>query len=122
MRDSAGLFALTRCDTLLHGPSRLPEPRPWLWLWRGQGPCGDRNPVGQPVGTVPGGAITEESRPAACGPAANPAQRDRARQGWRMGPVPDRQEIGGAKGDRTPDLLHAMQALSQLSYGPFYPL
>ena len=25
---------------------------------------------------------------------------------------------GGAKGDRTPDLLHAMQALSQLSYGP----
>ena len=26
--------------------------------------------------------------------------------------------IGGAKGDRTPDLLHAMQALSQLSYGP----
>jgi hypothetical protein len=26
--------------------------------------------------------------------------------------------VGGAKGDRTPDLLHAMQALSQLSYGP----
>lgn len=26
--------------------------------------------------------------------------------------------IGGAKEDRTPDLLHAMQALSQLSYGP----
>ena len=25
---------------------------------------------------------------------------------------------GGAKGNRTPDLLHAMQALSQLSYGP----
>ena len=25
---------------------------------------------------------------------------------------------GGAKGSRTPDLLHAMQALSQLSYGP----
>ncbi len=24
----------------------------------------------------------------------------------------------GAEGDRTPDLLHAMQALSQLSYGP----
>ncbi len=30
--------------------------------------------------------------------------------GWR--------EIGGAKRDRTADLLHAMQALSQLSYGP----
>ncbi len=26
--------------------------------------------------------------------------------------------FGGAKGSRTPDLLHAMQALSQLSYGP----
>ena len=25
---------------------------------------------------------------------------------------------GGARGARTPDLLHAMQALSQLSYGP----
>src|ERR1700722_1496717 len=25
---------------------------------------------------------------------------------------------GGAREDRTPDLLHAMQALSQLSYGP----
>lgn len=28
--------------------------------------------------------------------------------------------IGGAKGDRTPDLLHAMQALSHLSYGPVH--
>jgi hypothetical protein len=27
-------------------------------------------------------------------------------------------EIGGAKGSRTPDLLNAIQALSQLSYGP----
>ena len=27
-------------------------------------------------------------------------------------------EIGGARRDRTDDLLHAMQALSQLSYGP----
>jgi hypothetical protein len=26
---------------------------------------------------------------------------------------------GGAKEDRTPDLLRAKQALSQLSYGPF---
>ena len=26
--------------------------------------------------------------------------------------------IGGAKEDRTPDLLNAIQALSQLSYGP----
>ncbi len=27
-------------------------------------------------------------------------------------------EIGGAREDRTPDLLRARQALSQLSYGP----
>ena len=27
-------------------------------------------------------------------------------------------ERGGARRDRTADLLHAMQALSQLSYGP----
>jgi hypothetical protein len=27
-------------------------------------------------------------------------------------------ESGGAEGDRTPDLIHAMDALSQLSYGP----
>jgi hypothetical protein len=26
---------------------------------------------------------------------------------------------GGARGSRTPDLLNAIQALSQLSYGPF---
>ncbi len=31
----------------------------------------------------------------------------------------DATEIGGAKEDRTPDLLRARQALSQLSYGPF---
>ncbi len=27
-------------------------------------------------------------------------------------------DFGGARRDRTADLLHAMQALSQLSYGP----
>jgi hypothetical protein len=26
--------------------------------------------------------------------------------------------LGGAEGNRTPDLLNAIQALSQLSYGP----
>ena len=30
----------------------------------------------------------------------------------------DRRCIGGATGDRTPDLLAASQTLSQLSYGP----
>jgi hypothetical protein len=29
-----------------------------------------------------------------------------------------RHKAGGARRDRTADLLHAMQALSQLSYGP----
>ena len=28
--------------------------------------------------------------------------------------------VGGARRDRTADLLHAMQALSQLSYGPTF--
>ena len=35
-----------------------------------------------------------------------------------MGTWPRRVESGGANRDRTDDLLHAMQALSQLSYGP----
>ena len=30
-------------------------------------------------------------------------------------------ELGGARRDRTADLLHAMQALSQLSYSPTEP-
>ncbi len=29
------------------------------------------------------------------------------------------QIFGGAEGDRTPDLMNAIHALSQLSYGPF---
>src|SRR5690606_32740103 len=36
---------------------------------------------------------------------------------WRVGGNHYR-EIGGARRDRTVDLLHAMQALSQLSYSP----
>ena len=35
-----------------------------------------------------------------------------------LGPAQLTFQIGGTTGDRTPDLLHAMQALSQLSYGP----
>ena len=35
-----------------------------------------------------------------------------------MGTRPRHVENGGAYRDRTDDLLHAMQALSQLSYGP----
>ena len=30
------------------------------------------------------------------------------------------ENFGGGKRDRTADLLHAMQALSQLSYTPYY--
>ena len=33
----------------------------------------------------------------------------------------DGRKFGGAKRDRTADLLHAMQALSQLSYSPIRP-
>jgi hypothetical protein len=33
-------------------------------------------------------------------------------------PVTHLTAFGGAKGSRTPDLLNAIQALSQLSYGP----
>ncbi len=29
-------------------------------------------------------------------------------------------DFGGAEGDRTPDLMNAIHALSQLSYGPFW--
>jgi hypothetical protein len=29
-------------------------------------------------------------------------------------------KIGGAEGDRTPDLMNAIHALSQLSYGPIF--
>src|SRR5262245_39789056 len=38
--------------------------------------------------------------------------------GTAQGRFTGAEEFRGAKRDRTPDLLHAMQALSQLSYGP----
>ncbi len=40
--------------------------------------------------------------------------RQKALKAWLSGP----DNFGGAKRDRTADLLHAMQALSQLSYSP----
>src|SRR5690625_5744307 len=40
---------------------------------------------------------------------------DQARRGCQRG----NRKVGGAKRDRTADLLRARQALSQLSYGPF---
>ena len=49
----------------------------------------------------------------------------RCREEWPGGGIePGRtksEDVGGAKRDRTADLLHAMQALSQLSYGPIRP-
>jgi hypothetical protein len=33
-------------------------------------------------------------------------------------PIPPPEPFSGAEGNRTPDLLNAIQALSQLSYGP----
>ena len=41
------------------------------------------------------------------------------RLAWLAEPkLAKRAKAGGARRDRTADLLHAMQALSQLSYGP----
>ena len=39
-------------------------------------------------------------------------------EGWLANRSREAAKVGGAKRDRTADLLHAMQALSQLSYGP----
>ena len=43
---------------------------------------------------------------------------------WRLAigisAISDLLRLGGAKRDRTADLLRARQALSQLSYGPFF--
>jgi hypothetical protein len=38
----------------------------------------------------------------------------------KNGFIPFNLDIGGAKGDRTPDLIAASDALSQLSYGPIF--
>ena len=46
-------------------------------------------------------------------------QKDRARRGRQSQAVKWRkEENGGARRNRTADLLNAIQALSQLSYGP----
>src|SRR4051794_22740661 len=44
--------------------------------------------------------------------------RKRRRKSRRPSGPARRRSINGAEGDRTPDLRHAMAALSQLSYGP----
>ena len=46
-------------------------------------------------------------------PTANPFHPAHTKQ-----PPPDLKKTGGARRDRTDDLLNANQALSQLSYGP----
>ena len=45
--------------------------------------------------------------------------RYETRPGLAQPKLAKRAKAGGARRDRTADLLHAMQALSQLSYGPF---
>ena len=51
---------------------------------------------------------------------SNPRYRRERAMSWasRRWGRRNRSENGGARRDRTADLLHAMQALSQLSYGP----
>ena len=41
-------------------------------------------------------------------------------EGLRSRKLREAAKVGGARRDRTADLLHAMQALSQLSYGPIW--
>src|SRR5262249_22592631 len=40
------------------------------------------------------------------------------REGWLANRSRAAAEVGGARGSRTPDLVNAIHALSQLSYGP----
>jgi hypothetical protein len=47
-----------------------------------------------------------------------PTDRARLRPLGYAGHASPKAKRGGARRDRTADLLHAMQALSQLSYGP----
>ncbi len=54
---------------------------------------------------------------------ANDSQRGAGGAGqavtyWSLGKTRKTRKDGGAEGGRTPDLLNAIQALSQLSYGP----
>ena len=46
-----------------------------------------------------------------------PALAPKPRRGWRPLP-PTPLDPGGAEGSRTPDLVNAIHALSQLSYSP----
>jgi hypothetical protein len=58
-------------------------------------------------------------RPAARGGGSAPCAHF-ARHPHRLAGIPgDTPYESGAEGDRTPDLIHAMDALSQLSYGPW---
>jgi hypothetical protein len=123
-----------------HG-SRGAAPRPaWLaWKaahrwpfaspWRCSGPGGPRGPglrVALRAGRLTGAVLAmsdarvprELSHPAAhrVGRAGIPLPERRSPRS-RGGFIPS-----GARGARTPDLLHAMQALSQLSYGPRSPV
>ena len=56
-------------------------------------------------------------------PTSHVNRPDSYRSGWvySRAAVSKRYRSGGAKEDRTPDLLRARQALSQLSYGPSIP-
>ena len=73
--------------------------------------------VRSPIGTIAACGVAPCSRGGL--PRRGPGGRSRRRAG---GPdrtySPDR--TGGAEGNRTPDLLNAIQALSQLSYGPVH--
>jgi hypothetical protein len=86
---------------------------------RRRAPAGAQRPLGAPTPRQAGRGRLHGSRLAdnVCG--GKPAETARRGQTVRVRLMRSgRLNAGGARRDRTADLLHAMQALSQLSYGP----
>ena len=72
-------------------------------------------PVGETVPSRRGKCAPCVSRSCVSGVAS---AKTKGRRKLAIGENQKSAEIGGAKGSRTPDLLNAIQALSQLSYSP----
>src|SRR4051812_43302907 len=97
--------AILRCHTPTNPGICLPSQRTTHSRMNASSPCQTtpqpRNGTGQKPSSTPGSRKTFFS---SYGQVASPAS--------------PRKEDGGARRDRTDDLLNANQALSQLSYGP----
>ena len=90
-------------------PPSKPE-RPWARPPPGIRPCAAREAGREAEASTP----RRPRPPERGGLGAAPAERSKT----DSPPPPKAGEANGADRDRTDDLLHAMQALSQLSYGP----